>query len=234
VRPIPPATAARLPAYRQALVAAAAEGVRVMPSAALAARLGLHPDQVRRDLSHLATRGTRWVRYLVADLVVELSGLLGLTVERAVVLVGAGNLGRALAAHDGFTPRGFRLVAVVDVDPAVVGTDVGGLTVSHLRRLPVLVRRHDGALGVVAVPAASAQAVVDALVAAGIGAILNFAPTRVRVPPDVAVRHVDLSGELQMLGFARARAERGAAPARGATRRAAAGPAAAGRAAGAA
>jgi redox-sensing transcriptional repressor len=203
-RPLPPATVARLPAYREVLLDAASAGRRVMSSGELAARLDLHPDQVRKDLSHLATRGTRGLGYDVTALVEETSRILGLTEERGVVLVGAGNLGRALAAYEGFSPRGFRLVAIVDVDPDVVGTTVGGLVVAHLDLLPRLARRLDVAMGVVTVPAAAAQQVVDRLVAVGITAVLNFAPVHLRVPAHVAVRRVDLSTELQMLSFHRA------------------------------
>jgi redox-sensing transcriptional repressor len=204
-RAIPPATVGRLPAYRQALIDADAAGQRILPSAELAAAVGGNPDQVRKDLSFLATRGIRGVGYEVAPLVDELSRILGLTEERNVVLVGAGNLGRALAAYDGFTPRGFRLVAVLDVDPTVVGSEVGGLAVTHLDGLGEVVRRLEVALGVVAVPGPAAQGVVDLLVAAGLDAVLNFAPVHVRVPAHVAVRSVDLSTELQMLSFHRAR-----------------------------
>lgn len=204
-RAIPPATVARLPAYRQALIDADAAGQRILPSAELAAAVGGNPDQVRKDLSFLATRGIRGVGYEVAPLVDELSRILGLTEERNVVLVGAGNLGRALAAYDGFTPRGFRLVAVLDVDAAVVGSEVGGIVVTHLDGLAEVVRRLEVAVGVVAVPAHAAQGVVDLLVAAGLDAVLNFAPVHVRAPEHVAVRSVDLSTELQMLSFHRTR-----------------------------
>ena len=190
---IPAATAARLPAYHRALVAAAESGARTCSSAELAAAVGVHPDQVRKDLSHLATRGTRGVGYPVAALTDELTGVLGLGDVRAVVLVGVGNLGRALAAYDGFTPRGLRLAALVDVDPAVVGQRVGGLEVAPLARLAPLVRRHGITLGVVAVPAAAAQQAAEALVGAGVDAILSFAPVHLRVPDGVTVRTVDVA-----------------------------------------
>lgn len=202
-RPIPTATAGRLPAYHRALVAAAAAGARTCSSAELAGAVGVHPDQVRKDLSHLATRGTRGVGYPVAALVDELTAVLGLAEVRAVVLVGVGNLGRALASYDGFAARGLRLVAAVDVDPRVVGRRVGGLEVAHLDRLPALVRRHDVGLGVVAVPAAAAQDAADALTAAGVAAILNLAPVHLRVPGGVTVRTVDVATELQLLGLLR-------------------------------
>ena len=203
-RAIPASTIARLPAYRRILVAALEQGERLIPSRALAAELGLHPDQVRRDLSYLTTPGTRGRGYQVQALVDELSRLLGLTVDRPVVLVGAGNLGRALAAYEGFASQGFELVAVLDVDEDVVGTEVGGLVVGHLTTLKKVARARGVMMGVLTVPAPAAQAVADAMVAAGLDAILNFAPVHVRVPQHVHVRRVDLSTELQMLNFHRA------------------------------
>jgi redox-sensing transcriptional repressor len=208
-RAIPAATVARLPAYRRALMDAADAGLRTLASGTIAEAVGVHPDQVRKDLSHLATRGVRGVGYDVAALIAETSTILGLDEERTVVLVGAGNLGRALAAYEGFAPQGFRLVGVLDVDRAVVGTDVGGIAVAHLDELPSIARREQVDMGVVAVPGPAAQAVVDAMVAAGLRAVLNFAPVHVRVPADVAVRRVDLSTELQMLSFDRSRVRRG-------------------------
>ena len=204
-RSIPTATAGRLPAYHRALVAAAAAGARTCSSAELAAAVGAHPDQVRKDLSHLATRGTRGVGYPVGALVDELAGVLGLATERAVVLVGVGNLGRALASYDGFAARGLRLAALVDVDRRVVGRRVGDLTVGHVDELPALVRRHQVELGVVAVPAAAAQAAADALTGAGVTALLSFAPVHLRVPDGVVVRSVDVATELQLLGLLRGR-----------------------------
>jgi redox-sensing transcriptional repressor len=208
-RPIPAATVARLPAYRRVLMDAADAGLRTLASGAIAEAVGVHPDQVRKDLSHLATRGVRGVGYDVDALIAETSRILGLDEERTVVLVGAGNLGRALAAYEGFAPQGLRLVAVLDVERSVVGTRVGGLTVEHLDALPSIARREQVDMGVVAVPAPAAQGVVDAMVAAGLHAVLNFAPVHVRVPDGVAVRRVDLSTELQMLSFHRSRVRRG-------------------------
>jgi len=208
-RPIPPATVARLPAYRRALMDVVDTGLRTIASGVLADAVGVHPDQVRKDLSHLATRGTRGVGYDVRALIAETSAILGLDEERVVVLVGAGNLGRALAAYEGFAPQGFRLVAILDVDARVIGTRVGTLAVAHLDTLPTVVRRERVDVGVVAVPGVAAQPVVDEMVAAGLRAILNFAPVHVRVPDGVVVRRVDLSTELQMLSFHRTNGERG-------------------------
>jgi redox-sensing transcriptional repressor len=211
-RPIPPATVARLPAYRRALMDAADLGLRTIASGGIAEAVGVHPDQVRKDLSHLATRGTRGVGYDVRALVTETSAILGLDEERTVVLVGVGNLGRALAAYEGFAPQGFRLVAVLDADPTVIGTRVAGLQVRPVTDLESIARHEHVEMGVVAVPGPAAQDVVDTMVAAGLTAILNFAPVHVRAPGHVAVRRVDLSTELQMLSFHRSARRRAVEP----------------------
>jgi redox-sensing transcriptional repressor len=117
------------------------------------------------------------------------------------VIVGAGNLGRALAHYGGFVTRGFRIEAVLDSDPSLVGGNVGGVTVRHVGDLETVVISQNIAIGVIAVPAGAAQAVCDRLVAAGVTSILNFAPLVLNVPEGVDVRKVDLSIELQILAF---------------------------------
>ena len=169
-RVIPPATVARLPAYRRVLMDAADAGQRTIASGAIAEAVGVHPDQVRKDLSHLATRGTRGVGYDVRALIAETSSILGLDEERTVVLVGVGNLGRALAAYEGFAPQGFRLVAVLDVDDAVIGSEVGGLRVGHLNMLPQVARREQVEMGV-AVRMACLEALIGGRRNALVGAV---------------------------------------------------------------
>ncbi len=200
-RPIPEATVSRLPAYLQVLVAAADAGLATISSTALASEAGVNSANVRKDLSYLGTYGTRGVGYPVAELVDEISSVLGLTRERSVVIVGLGNLGRALASYAGFRERGFRIVALLDADPDLVGVEVAGHAIRPFEDLDDIVADDDVAIAVVAVPAAAAQQVADALVAAGVGAILNFAPAHLQVPDDVNVRKVDLSTELQILAF---------------------------------
>ncbi len=200
-RRIPDATVARLPAYLQALVDAAEAGVRTISSDELAQAAGLNSAKVRKDLSFLGTYGTRGVGYHVAELTTEISGVLGLTDDRPVVIVGVGNLGRALASYDGFARRGFTIAALVDVDPALIGTDIAGHRVAAPDTLPAVVSDKGVGLAVLTTPAAVAQAVTDRIVDAGVTAILNFAPVHLDVPDTVTVRTVDLSTELQILSF---------------------------------
>jgi redox-sensing transcriptional repressor len=200
-RRIPEATVARLPLYLQVLVAAAEEGRRTIASGDLAHAAGHTSAMVRKDLSFLGTYGTRGVGYEVAALTTEISAVLGLTDDRPVVIVGVGNLGRALASYEGFARRGFEVRSLVDADPAVIGAEVGGHVVEDVADLPNIVRRHQVTIGVLATPAAHAQPVTDVLVAAGVTAVLNFAPVHLEVPAGITVRTVDLSTELQILSF---------------------------------
>jgi redox-sensing transcriptional repressor len=198
---IPEATIARLPVYLRALYALAENTTATVSSEELAAAAGVNSAKLRKDLSHLGSYGTRGVGYDVDYLIYQVSRELGLTQDWPVVIIGAGNLGRALANYGGFASRGFRIAALLDSDPAVVGTMIARLAVQHSDAMEAVVRRHRVSIGVIATPAGSAQGVCNRLVAAGVTSILNFAPVVLTVPEYVDVRKVDLSIELQILAF---------------------------------
>lgn len=200
-RAIPEATVGRLPRYLRALAGLAAEGTVTASSEELAAAAGVTSAKVRKDLSHLGSYGTRGVGYDVAYLIHQIRRELGLTQDWGIAIVGIGNLGHALANYKGFAARGFRVAALLDVDPAKIGERVGEREIVHIDRLPVLVRDHGIAIGVIATPAEAVQAAGDRLVDAGIRSILNFAPAPLSVPPGVSVRSVDLAVELQILAY---------------------------------
>jgi redox-sensing transcriptional repressor len=200
-RGVPEATVARLPVYLRALRALADAGTATVSSDSLATATGVTSAKVRKDLSRLGSYGTRGVGYDVSRLVASISSELGLTSPWPVVVVGVGNLGSALAGYGGFSSRGFRVAALLDVDPARVGSTVGGLPVRSLTELDAVVAELGAAIGVVATPADAAQEVCDRLVAAGVTSVLNFAPVMLAVPPGVDVRKVDLALELQILSF---------------------------------
>jgi redox-sensing transcriptional repressor len=179
-----------------------AEGGRTTTSSEdLAEAAGVNSAKVRKDLSYLGSYGTRGVGYDVAYLIHQVRRVLGLTQDWPVLIAGIGNLGQALANYKGFAERGFRVVALVDSDPGKVGEVVAGIQVRSVDDLPRLVRRHDVAIGIVCTPASGAQEVADRMVEGGIRSILNFAPAVIAVPPGVSLRKVDLSIELQILGF---------------------------------
>ncbi|MFI2754445.1 redox-sensing transcriptional repressor Rex [Cellulomonas sp. P22] len=200
-RSVPAATVGRLPGYLRALAVLTERGVVTTSSGALAQVAGVSPAQLRKDLSFLGTHGRRGVGYDVAHLSAELGAVLGLTRERRVVIVGVGNLGRALAGYPGFSDRGFVVAGLVDADPAVVGSRVAGLVVEPPDRLAAVVEEQAATIAVIATPADAAQDVCDKLVAAGVSGVLSFAPRALRVPPEVDLRAVDLGSELQILAF---------------------------------
>jgi len=200
-RGVPEATVARLPLYLQALHALADDSTATVSSQELAELVHVSAAMLRKDLSQLGSYGTRGVGYDVATLVHEMSGVLGLEHDWPVAIVGVGNLGRALAHYGGFSSRGLSVAALFDADPAVVGTEVNGHVVHHVEALADLAPARGVRIAVIATPAAAAQDTADRLVAAGVSSILCFAGAAVRVPEDVTVRAVDLSSELQILGF---------------------------------
>jgi len=214
-RDIPAATVARLPIYHRVLGQLLDAKVATVSSAELAELTGVNSAKVRKDLSHLGSYGVRGVGYDVAYLNYQISRGLGLTNDASVLIVGAGNLGRALASYAGFASRGFRVVGLLDSDRAKVGSQVGPVTISDSAQLEDLAAAARPDIGVVATPAESAQSACDRLVAAGVSSILNFAPTVLTVPAHVEVRKVDLGLELQILAF-HAQQRRGEAPTNGA------------------
>jgi len=209
-RRIPEATVARLPLYYRALLEAADHDVSTISSERLAELAGVNAAKVRKDLSYLGSYGTRGVGYDVDYLLHEISRELGLTRDWPVVIVGIGNLGRALANYRGFGARGFRIVALVDADDDLVGDAVGELTIEPIAALAPIVEERKITIGMIATPAAVAQEVADRLVSAGVRSILNFAPAVLTVPNGVSIRKVDLAIELQILSFYQLR--RGVAP----------------------
>jgi len=200
-RPVPDATVSRLPLYLRVLVELAGAGEATVSSDELAEAAGVTSAKVRKDLSALGSYGTRGIGYDVAELIDAIRSTLGLTQHWSILIAGVGNLGQALARYKGFAERGFRVAALLDVDPTKVGTRVADLAVRHLDELPAIVRREGVAIGVIATPATAAQDVADRMVGAGIRSILNFAPAMLTVPEGVTIRKVDLAIELQILSY---------------------------------
>lgn len=200
-RRIPEATVARLPVYLQVLTEQAEHELSCISSEGLAELAGVNAAKVRKDLSYLGSYGTRGVGYEVDYLVYQIRRELGLDHDWPVVIVGAGNLGQALAGYGGFNERGFPVAGIVDVDPAKVDTVVGGVRVRPLEDLPQIVASRTVSIGVIATPPSAAQSAADRLVKAGVTSILNFAPVVLSVPTGVTVRKVDLAVELQILSY---------------------------------
>lgn len=200
-RGIPDATVARLPVYLRALVSLSEGGIATCSSEELAAAAGVNSAKLRKDLSYLGSYGTRGVGYDVEYLRYQIAREIGVTQDLAVVIVGIGNLGHALANYSGFRSRGFRIVALLDSDPGRSLERVGDLVVRPFSDLEQVVAEDRVHIGVIATPATAAQEVCDRLVSAGVTSILNFAPAVLSVPEGVDVRKVDLSIELQILAY---------------------------------
>jgi redox-sensing transcriptional repressor len=198
---IPSATIARLPVYLRALAAVAAQGVDTISSGALAEAAGVSSAQLRKDLSYLGSYGTRGVGYDVEYLRFQIGREVGSAHDWPVIIVGLGNLGTALANYSGFSSRGFRVVALVDSAPELIGKQIHGLAIADIAELERLVAQTNAAIAVIATPADAAQAVADRLVECGITSILNFAPVVLTVTGGVNVRKVDLGQELQILAY---------------------------------
>jgi len=204
-RRIPEATVVRLPVYQRILAELLRSGTDTVPSEQLALLARVTAAKVRKDLSYLGTLGTRGAGYEAAVLIEEIDRALGLDQEWPMAIVGLGNLGHALANSGGFASHGFKVVALFDVDPQVVGSRVADLRVRHLDELVSVAAEEDLTIGVITTPASSAQGVADLLVRCGVCSILNFAPRVLTVPPDVLLRYVDLSVELQVMSFYQSR-----------------------------
>jgi len=200
-RAIPEATVARLPLYLRSLVDMTDRGMQTVSSEGLAEAAGVNSAKVRKDLSYLGSYGTRGVGYDVEYLIYQISRELGLTQDWNCVIVGVGNLGRALANYRGFGERGFRVSALVDIDESKIGKPVDSMVVEDFADLERIVKEREISIGIVATTAGAAQDAADRLVSAGVKSILNFAPTVLQVPDDVSLRKVDLSIELQILSF---------------------------------
>jgi redox-sensing transcriptional repressor len=198
---IPEMTVRRLSVYTRCLQQLEEDGVKTVSSQELAERFNFNSAQVRKDLAYFGEFGVRGIGYYVAGLKAELQKILGLDREWPVALVGLGNLGSALFHYKGFSKQGFRIVAIFDDDPAKAGTTQEGVPIMPMRDLPKETKARNLQIAIVAVPAESAQAVTEKLIAAGIKAILNFAPGRIRGAKDVRLKNVDLAIELESLSF---------------------------------
>ena len=205
---IPEMTIRRLSVYTRCLLQLEEDGIKTVSSQELAERFNLNSAQVRKDLAYFGEFGVRGIGYYVSSLKAELRRILGLDREWAVALVGLGNLGAALFHYKGFSKQGFRIAAVFDDDPAKIGRELDGVPIFASRDLAREVQARGIQIAVVAVPAESAQPVTDQLVAAGLKAVLNFAPARLKTPKDVRLKNVDLSIELETLSFYLAKGSR--------------------------
>ncbi|MBI4233527.1 MAG: redox-sensing transcriptional repressor Rex [Chloroflexi bacterium] len=198
---VPEVVVQRLPLYVRVLNALLQQDVEVVSSQELGSRLQMTAAQIRKDLSYFGRFGKQGRGYNVSYLLSELRQILGLNREWNAAVIGIGRLGRAIISYPGFAPEGFRVVAAFDSDPRQVEQVVGGLIVRPISELESALRALDVRIGIVAVPADHAQAVIDLLVKCGVGAILNYAPIAPRVPNGVKARNIDPVLALQSMTY---------------------------------
>lgn len=198
---IPEATITRLSVYSRYLATCDRRGIVTISSNEIAEGVGVSSAQVRKDLAYFGEFGTRGVGYNVKDLHHHIMKILGLNQKWPLVIVGAGNLGTALSMYGGFKERGFHVVGIFDDDPNKIGYKLNGVEVFPVNKLKEIASKEKAKIGVITVPAQAAQEVANQLIEAGVKALLNFAPIVLNVPPDIELRNVDLSVNLEILTF---------------------------------
>jgi redox-sensing transcriptional repressor len=198
---IPNPAVRRLSLYLRQLEGFKRKDRRTISSKQLGESLGLTDAQVRKDFAYFGQFGHPGIGYRVDDLIAQVRHILGTDKTWNVLLVGAGNLGRALMAYRGFASKGFRLVAVFDNDAGKIGKRQGSFTVQPLEQLAETVRAQQIRFAILAVPADAAQDVADQLIEAGVRGLLNFAPVSITVPANIALNAVDLAVQLEQLSF---------------------------------
>ena len=204
---IPEGVIERLPTYLSALMQVRQEGLETISSAGLGELTEINPAQIRRDLTHFGSFGKRGVGYDIVTLIDRIQRILGSDHTHRIVLVGAGNLGSAIASYDGLRARGFRVAAIFDNDVTKIGQRIGDLIVQDISELERTVRAQGIRIGVVAVTPEAAQSAADVLSEAGIRVILNYAPTMVHVPDGVTIHNTDPVRELLHTLYYLSRAE---------------------------
>lgn len=200
-RQVPEGTVTRLCAYLRVLTVLERRKQLSASSEEIGSWAGVKASQVRKDLSYFGEFGRRGLGYDVKALRGHVQDILGVRRQRPAIVIGAGNLGSALAVYTGFVSHGFQIVGIYDNDPARIGHRLGALRVQGLADLPLAVQSQHVEIALLTVPETAAQDVADYIISQGVRAIVNFAPVLLSVPPDVNLRNVDLARELETLCF---------------------------------
>lgn len=195
------ATIDRLPVYFRVLRSVREEEIDIISSEELGRRIGVTPEQIRKDLASFGEFGKKGVGYYVRDLIRNVGEILGLHHSWNIAIIGMGHLGWALANYRNFEALGFNLTAMFDIDPQKVGGTIKGVEIEHIDNLQQVSKEKDIHIGIITVPAVQAQLVADALVAAGVRGIWNFAPIRLHVPADICLVSEDLSIGLSSISY---------------------------------
>ncbi len=199
--PVPDIVIGRLPIYLRALAHLLAQNKHVISSEELGQRVNISAAQIRKDLSYFGEFGKQGSGYNIAALQAELCRILKIEKERPVVLIGVGDLGHALAYYGGFAKEGFRIVALLDNDPAKIGTEVNGIAIKDAGQLETTIKEKNIQTAIIAVSVDAAQSVADVCVRAGVKAILNYASITLSVPEGVRVQYIDPVAYLQRMMY---------------------------------
>ena len=192
-------TVRRLPLYLRILKEAESDGEENISSTFIAGRLQLESIQVRKDLASMGITGQPGIGFTVKRLIKAIEQFLGWESPSDAFIIGAGNLGAALAGYRGFDEYNLNIIAAFDVSPEIVGTEINSKKVFHIDRLSELIQRMSVKIGILTLPASDAQKVTDTMVEAGIKAIWNFTPVKLQVPDEVFIETVDLAASLAVL-----------------------------------
>ena len=195
------ATIDRLPLYFRTLRLAEAEDLPIISSEELGRRLDITPEQIRKDLATFGQFGRKGIGYDVRELKDKIGNILGLHKRWRLAIVGIGHLGGALANYVNFASLGFSVVALLDINKEIIGSEVNGIKIENARRMKSVISKRKVDIGVITVPADAAQSVADKLVAAGVKGIWNFAPIKLSVPPTIPLVNEDLSIGLSALSY---------------------------------
>ena len=177
------------------------EELKIVSSFKIAEMTGINSAQIRKDLAYFGEFGKRGLGYPVTDLSRELKKILGLDKKWSVVIVGAGNLGKALVKYKGFQKKGFIIKGIFDNNPSKIGKRLDHIFIYDIKEVQKFIRTENISIGIIVVPADSAQEVADKMVIGGIKAILNFAPVHIVLPPEIKIHNVDLSIEFEGLTY---------------------------------
>jgi len=200
---IPSVTINRLSIYHRCLekITEKEKGLEIISSFKIAEMTGINSAQIRKDLAYFGEFGKRGIGYPVIDLGKELKKILGLDKKWSVIIAGAGNLGKALIKYKGFHKRGFIIKGIFDNNPSKIGKKLGHIFIYNIKEIEKFIQTESISIGIIVVPADSAQEVADKMVRGGIKAILNFAPVHIVLPPEIKIHNVDLSIEYEWLTY---------------------------------
>jgi redox-sensing transcriptional repressor len=199
------ATIDRLPLYFRTLRQVQQEGVEIISSEELGRRIGVTPEQIRKDLALFGEFGKKGVGYYVRELIRNIGEILGLHLNWNIAIIGVGHLGWALANYRNFTTIGFNLAAVFDVDPFKIGQYINGVEINSVNEIEKVVKERNIHIGVITVPAYHAQEIADKLIRADVRGIWNFAPVKLNIPDDIKLVNEDLSVGLSSISYYLAR-----------------------------